>query len=99
MTPRDRAILGALILTISATLTFFRARAVAEPLAALPKVTQLHREGRATDDALSNAVYHGTHAKDAYEERWHLSGYALQGLIGGALGIVLILWRPSRSAA
>lgn len=98
MTSRDRAMLGVLILIATATLTVLRARAVAEPLAALPTVTQMHREGRATDDALSNAAYHAAHAQENYDGRWHLSGYALQGVLGGMIGLALLVWRPKPRA-
>lgn len=91
--PRARTTLGVLLLLASAGLTVLRARAVAEPLETLPRVSQMHREGRASGGALANAQYHAGHARRAFEERWSLAGYATQGILGGVLGLVLLLVR------
>jgi hypothetical protein len=83
----------------AAGVTLMRARAAAEPLATLSTVSQMHREGRASDGALSKAQYHGEHARRSLENRWTLSGYATQGVLGGMLGLALVLVRRRQGAA
>lgn len=91
-----RVLLGAVLLIASAGLTYLRARATAEPIANLSVVVRMHGEGRASDAALANAQYHGAHAQADFDDRWRLTGYAAQGMIGGLLGLALVLPRRRR---
>ncbi len=88
-----------MLLIIATTgVTVLRARTAAEPLADLPIVAQMHREGRASDGALANAQYHAAHARRSHEIRWTLAGYATQGILGSVLGLTLLLARRWQDA-
>jgi hypothetical protein len=95
---RSRLALGLVVGLCAVALTAVRARVVAQPIAALPIVEQMHREGRASDGAVANARYHARRARLAYSRRWTLAGYAMQGLLGLGLGLTIASVRGRRGA-
>lgn len=95
---RSRALVGGLILLLTAGITVLRVRAATEPLETLTAVTRMHAEGQASDLTLANAQYHAAHARRSLDTRWSLAGYATHALLGAGIGLALIVVRRRTGA-
>ena len=88
---RSRVQLGGLLLLVMAALTFLRSQAVAGPLETLARFEQQRDAGQVNAAGLASAQYHAAHALAEQATRWHLTGYATQGLLGALVGLGLIV--------